>query len=314
MILLYWEMGRTILARQEREGWGAKVIDRLSVDLREVFPDMSGLSPRNLLLMRGFAEAYPDGAIVKQLVSQLPWGHIVKLLQRVKSVDARHWYMRQAAKEGWSRSILELQIDGRLHERQGKALTNFKKTLPPVESDMAQQIFKDPYLFDCLGTADPRREAEVERALVDHVEKLLLELGAGFAFIGRQVPLEVGSGDFKVDLLFYHVRLHAYVVVELKAGAFKPEYAGKMNFYLSAADDLLKREGDNPSIGLLLCRSKDSFQVEYALRGIEKPIGVVNWETKLVEKLPKEFEGVLPTVEQLEAELMPHARKKRGRR
>jgi predicted nuclease of restriction endonuclease-like (RecB) superfamily len=303
MLQLYWEMGRTILARQAHEGWGAKVIDRLSADLREAFPDMSGLSPRNLLFMRGFAEAYPDARIVKQLVSQLPWGHVVKLLQRVKAADARHWYMRMAIEEGWSRSVLEMQIERRLYERKGKAVTNFARTMPPGDSDMAAQIFKDPYLFDMLGTADPRREAEVEQALVDHVQKFLLELGAGFAFLGRQVPLEVGDSDFKVDLLFYHVRLHAYVVVELKATAFKPEYAGKMNFYLSAADDLLKADGDNPSIGLLLCKSKDRLQAEYALREIAKPIGVANWETALVEKLPKEFEGSLPTVEEIEAEL-----------
>jgi predicted nuclease of restriction endonuclease-like (RecB) superfamily len=311
MIELYWELGRTILARQAEEGWGARVIDRLSADLREAFPDMSGLSPRNLLFMRGFAEAYPDAKIVKQLVSQLPWGHVVKLLQRVKNPEARHWYMGQALADGWSRSVLEMQIERGLHERKGKAVNNFAQTLPPGDSYMAAQIFKDPYLFDMLGTADPRREAEVEQALIDHVQQFLLELGAGFAFLGRQVPLEVGDSDFKVDLLFYHVRLHAYVVVELKATAFRPEYAGKMNFYLSAVDDLLKADGDNPSIGLLLCKSKDRLQAEYALRGIAKPIGVANWETTLVEKLPKQFEGSLPTIEQLEAELMP---KKRGKR
>lgn len=311
MIQLYWDMGQTILDRQAREGWGAKVVDRLSADLREAFPDMSGLSPRNLLFMRGFAEAYPDAEIVKQLVSRLPWGHIVKLLQRVKGREARHWYMRQAVEEGWSRSILELQVDRRLFERQGKAVTNFVRTLPHGDSDMAAQIFKDPYLFDMLGTADPRREAEVEQALVDHVQKFLLELGAGFAFLGRQVPLEVGDSDFKVDLLFYHVRLHAYLVVELKATAFRPEYAGKMNFYLSAVDDLLKSEQDNPSIGLLLCKSKDRFQVEYALRDIAKPIGVANWETTLVDKLPQELEGSLPTIEQFEAELMPNRKRRK---
>lgn len=303
MIQLYWDIGCTILARQAREGWGAKVIDRLSADLRVAFPDMSGLSPRNLLFMRGFAEAYPEAKIVKQLVSQLPWGHVVKLLQRVKAPDARHWYMRLAIEEGWSRSILEMQIERRLHERQGKAVNNFVRTLPPADSDMAAQIFRDPYLFDMLGTANPRREAEVEQALVDHVQRVLLELGAGFAFVGRQVLLEVGDSDFKIDLLFYHIRLHAYVVVELKATAFKPEYAGKMSFYLSAADDLLKADGDNPSIGLLLCKSKDRFQAEYALRGIAKPIGVAQWTTKLVEKLPKALAGSLPTVEEIEAEL-----------
>lgn len=305
MIELYWDVGRTILARQAREGWGAKVVDRLSADLREEFPDMSGLSPRNLLFMRGLAEAYPDSEIVKQLVSRLPWGHIVKLLQRVKAVDVRHWYMRRAIEEGWSRSILDLQLDRRLHERQGKAVNNFTLTLPPSDSDMAVQVFKDPYLFDMLGTADSRREAEVERALIDHVQTFLLELGAGFAFIGRQVPLEVGDRDFKVDLLFYHFKLHCFVVVELKAVPFDPAFVGQLNLYLSAADDLLKQPQDNPTIGLLLCRGKNRFIAEYALRDLHKPIGVADWETKLVDKLPKELERSLPTVEEIEAELMP---------
>lgn len=310
MIQLYWDVGRTILTRQEREGWGAKVVDRLSADLREAFPDMSGLSPRNLLFMRAFAEAYPDREIVKQLVSQLPWGHVVKLLQRVKVQEVRHWYMRQAVEEGWSRAILDLQIDRRLFERQGKAVTNFARTLPPSDSDMAAQIFKDPYLFDMIGTADPRREAEVERALLAHVEKFLLELGAGFAFLGRQVPLEVGGSDFKLDLLFYHVRLHAYIVVELKSVPFDPAFVGQLNLYLSAADDLLKQPEDKPTLGLLLCRGKNEVHVEYALRHLNRPLGVADWETKLVAKLPKEFEGSLPTVEQIEAEFAPKKRRK----
>lgn len=305
LIQLYWDLGRTILDRQAREGWGAKVVDRLSADLREAFPDMSGLSSRNLLFMRGFAEAYPEAKIVKQLVSQLPWGHIVKLLQRVKSEEERHWYMRKAVEDGWSRAILDLQIDRRLFERQGKAVNNFALTLPPVDSDMAAQIFKDPYLFDMIGTAAPRREAEVERALVAHVEKFLLELGAGFAFLGRQVALEVGDTDFKVDLLFYHVRLHAYVVIELKAVPFEPAFVGQLNLYLSAADDLLKQPEDKPTIGLLLCRGKNEVHVEYALRHLNRPVGVADWATRLVDKLPKELEGSLPTIEQLEAELMP---------
>lgn len=312
MIQLYWDVGQRIRARQAREGWGAKVIDRLSADLREAFPDMSGLSSRNLRYMRDFAAAWPEPEIWQRLLPKLPWGQNLALLDKLADEQTRLWYARECAKHGWSRSILEMQIERRLHERQGKALNNFAKTLPPSDSDMAAQIFKDPYLFDMLGTADPRREVEVEQALVDHVQKFLLELGAGFAFLGRQVPLEVGRSDFKVDLLFYHVRLHAYVVVELKATAFKPEYAGKMNFYLSAADDLLKSEHDRPSIGLLLCKSKERFQVEYALRDIAKPIGVANWETTLVDKLPKDLEGSLPTIEQIEAELMPKKRRRKS--
>jgi len=308
MIQLYWEMGRTILTRQEREGWGAKVIDRLSTDLREAFPDMSGLSPRNLKYMRAFAAAWTDEEFVQRVAAQIPWRQHQALLDKLDDQMLRVWYAQKTAEEGWSRDILALQIDRQLHERQGKAQTNFAHTLPPVDSDMATQVFKDPYLFDMLGTADPRREAEVEQALVDHVQKFLLELGAGFAFVGRQVPLEVGDSDFRLDLLFYHLRLRRFVVIDLKAGEFKAEYAGKMNLYLSAVDDMLKHPDDQPSIGLLLCRSKKNVQVEYALRGIAAPIGVANWEKVLVETLPKELEGVLPTVEQIEAEFAPGKR------
>ena len=302
MVLLYWDIGRMILDRQEREGWGARVIDRLSADLRAAYPDMQGLSPRNLLHMRAFAATYPDSQLVKQLVSQLPWGHVVRLLQRIKEQDIRHWYVKKAIENGWSRNILELQIDRQAHKRQGKAITNFRTTLPPANSDMAEQIFKDPYLFDFLGTADPRREREVEQALVDHILRFLIELGSGFAFVGRQVHLEFSSRDCYVDLLFYHLKLRCYVVVELKAVAFDPAFVGQINMYLSAVDDLLRHRDDHPSIGLLLCRSKDKMVVEYALRDLKKPIGVAGWETKLVEKLPKELKGSLPTVEEIEAE------------
>lgn len=295
-------LGRAILGRQEREGWGAKVIDRLAHDLRAAFADMTGLSARNLKYMRAFAAAWPEREIVQRAAAQIPWRQNQLLLDKLQEPGLRLWYAERTAEHGWSRAILAHQIAARLHLRQGKAQNNFAITLLPADSDMATQVFKDPYLFDFLGTADPRREAEVEQALVDHVQKFLLELGAGFAFLGRQVPLEVGDSDFRLDLLFYHVRLHAYVVVELKAGAFKPEYAGKMNFYLSAVDDLLKQPEDQPTIGLLLCKSRERTQVEYALRDVNKPIGVADWETQLVEKLPKEFEGTLPTVEELEAE------------
>lgn len=303
MVMLYWDIGHLILERQEAEGWGAKVIDRLSTDLREAYPDMSGLSPRNLLFMRSFAAAYPEPQIVKQLVSQLPWGHVIRLLQRVKEADIRHWYVKASIEHGWSRNILEFQIDGRAHEREGKAITNFPTVLPPADSDLAAQVFKDPYLFDFLGTADPRREREVEQALVDHIQRFLLELGAGFAFVGRQVHLEFASRDFHLDLLFYHLKLRCYVVVELKAVPFDPGFVGTLNMYLSAVDDLLRHPDDKPSIGLLLCRSKEELVVEYALRGFNKPIGVAEWETELVHKLPEELKGSLPTVEEIEAEL-----------
>jgi predicted nuclease of restriction endonuclease-like (RecB) superfamily len=303
MVVLYWDIGRFIIDRQQRSGWGARVVDRMAMDLRKAFPDMKGFSPRNLLFMRAFAEAYEDMAIVKQLVSQIPWGHIVRLLQTVKEATTREWYIRKTVEHGWSRSILELQIDGRAHERSGKAITNVKDALPPVKSDMAHQVFKDPYLFDFLGTADPRREREVEQALVDHPQNFLLELGSGFAFVGRQVLLEVGDQDFRVDLLFYHLKLRCFVVIELKAVPFDPSFVGKWNLYLSAADDLLRQTGDNPTIGLLLCKSKNKVVVEYALRHLKRPIGVAQWETSIVKALPKVLKGTLPTVEEIEKEL-----------
>ena len=303
MVLLYWDVGRTILARQDTAGWGAKVIDRLAADLREAFPDMKGFSPRNLKYMRAFAAAWPDWAIVQRVVAQIPWRQNIALLERLDDSATRLWYAEQASRHGWSQPILCLQIEGRAHERQGKAITNFPAVLPPADSDMAAQVFKDPYLFDFLGTADPRREREVEQALVDHIQRFLLELGAGFAFIGRQVHLEVGPQDFYLDLLFYHVRLRCYVVVELKAAPFDPAFVGQMNLYLSAVDDLLRHPDDKPSIGLLLCKEKNKITVEYALRDLKKPIGVAAWHTHLVESLPKRLHGKLPTIEQIEKEL-----------
>jgi predicted nuclease of restriction endonuclease-like (RecB) superfamily len=303
MVLLYWDIGRMILDRQERAGWGARVIDRLAADLHEAFPDMKGFSPRNLKYMRALAAAWPERAIVQEALARIPWYHHIALLEKLDDPIERLWYARQAMEHGWSHNILVLQIQGRAHQRQGKALTNFRDTLPPAESDLAAQVFKDPYLFDFLGTADPRREREVEQALVDHIQRFLLELGSGFAFVGRQVPLEVGDQDFQIDLLFYHLKLRCYVVVELKAVPFDPAFVGQLNLYLSAADDLLRHPDDQPTIGLLLCRSKNKVVVEYALRDLKKPIGVAGWETKLVEKLPKALKGSLPTVEEIEAEL-----------
>ncbi len=303
MVLLYWDIGRLILDRQQAEGWGAKVIDRLSADLREAFPEMTGLSPRNLKYMRAFAAAWPDMSIVQEALAQIPWYHHIALLEKCQDAAIRLWYARQSAAHGWSHNILRLQIESHAHERQGKAISNFSLTLPPADSDMAAQAFKDPYLFDFLGTADPRREREVEQALVDHIQRFLLELGAGFAFVGRQVHLEIGDHDFYVDLLFYHLRLRRFVVVELKAIPFDPGFVGKMNMYLSAVDDLLKHPDDQPAIGLLLCRSKSKLVVEYALRGFSRPIGVAEWETELTKRLPRELKGSLPTVAEIEAEL-----------
>jgi predicted nuclease of restriction endonuclease-like (RecB) superfamily len=303
MVLLYWDIGQLILQRQDRAGWGARVIDCLAKDLRDAFPDTRGFSQRNLKYMRAFATAWPDRAIVQRVVAQLPWRQNIALIERLDNPKTRLWYAEQAMRNGWSQPILCLQIDNRAHERQGKAITNFSETLPPADSDMAGQVFKDPYLFDFLGTADPRREREVEQALVDHIQRFLLELGTGFAFVGRQVLLEVGDLDFHIDLLFYHLKLRSYVVIELKAVPFEPAFVGQLNLYLSAVDDLLRHSDDKPSIGLLLCRSKNKIVVEYALRHLKRPIGVVQWETSIVKALPKEFAGVLPTVEEIEAEL-----------
>ena len=304
MVMLYRDIGSRILERQEREGWGAKVIDRLSFDLREAYPDMRGLSPRNLKYMRAFAVAWPDLEFVQRVVAQIPWKSNIALLEKLDDLAVRQWYAQKTIEHGWSQPVLCFQIETGLHIRQGKAITNFPAALPPVESDMAAQIFKDPYLFDFLGTADPRREREVEQALMDHIQRFLLELGAGFAFVGRQVHLEFASHDFYLDLLFYHLKLRCFVVVELKAVPFDPGFVGTMNMYLSAVDDLLRHPDDKPSIGLILCRSKSKLIAEYALRGFKKPIGVAGWETQIVNKLPDDLKSSLPTVEEIEAELM----------
>jgi len=303
MVLLYWDIGRVILSRQQREGWGAKVIDRLSADLRQAFPDMRGLSPRNLKYMRAFASAWPEHQIVQEVLAQITWYHNIALLEKLDDAQMRLWYARKVIANGWSHSILAMQIENAAYEREGKAITNFPTALPPPDSDMAAQVFKDPYLFDFLGTADPRREKEVEQALMDHIQRFLLELGVGFAFVGRQVHLEIASQDFYLDLLFYHLKLRCFVVVELKAVAFDPSFVGKLNLYLSAVDDLMRHPDDKPTIGLLLCRSKNRLIVEYALRDLKKPIGVAQWQTKIVKSLPKELRGSLPTIEELEKEL-----------
>ena len=247
---------------------------------------------------------------MQETLAQIPWFHHIALLEKLDDPTERLWYARRVIEYGWSHNILVLQIQGAARARAGKALTNFPATLPPAESDLATQVFKDPYLFDFLGTADPRREREVEQALVDHIQRFLLELGAGFAFVGRQVPLEVGDQDFLIDLLFYHLKLRCYVVVELKAVPFDPAFVGQLNLYLSAADDLLKHADDQPTIGLLLCREKNKVVVEYALRHLKRPIGVAGWETKLVEKLPMALKGSLPTVEEIEAELSRDSRRR----
>jgi len=303
VIEAYWHTGNIILARQQEAAWGAKVIDRLAADLQEAFPDMGGLSVRNLLAMKIFAREFPAGPIAQQAVAQLPWGHVLQIMQRLKDPAARDFYIRQCLAEGWSRNILEMQIQNKLHLRAGKAQNNFALTMPPAESDMATQLFKDPYLFDFLGTADPRREAEVEQALTDHIQKFLLELGMGFAFVGRQVRLEVGGQDYPLDLLFYHLKLRRYVVIELKARAFTPGDVGQLNLYLSAVDDLLRHPDDQSTIGLLLCRKKNKLVAEYALRGLDQSIAVAAWQTQLTEALPDDLRSSLPSIDEIEAEL-----------
>ena len=303
MILLYWDIGQTILDRQKKEAWGAKIIDRLSLDLQKSFPNMKGFSARNLKYMRKFAESYPDFQIVQQLVAQLPWGHNIILLDKVKSEQERLWFANQTIKNGWSRNILIHQVESGLYQRQAvtKKTTNFDTTLPAPQSDLAKQMLKDPYKFDFLTIGEKIQERDLEKELVKHITKFLLELGSGFAFINNQYHLEVAGQDYYIDLLFYHLRLRCYIVIELKIGKFKPEYAGKINFYLSAIDDLLKQPTDNPSIGIILCKSKDRVIVEYALKDMSKPIGVS--EYKLVESIPEELKTDLPTIEEFEAEL-----------
>ena len=303
MVLMYWDIGSQILEKQQMEGWGAKVIDRLSHDLKGAFPDMTGFSPRNLKYMRKFAESWPDRSIVQEVLAQITWYHNLALLEKASTPEIRLWYARKTVEYGWSRNILAVQIDSRRHEREGKAINNFPVALPPIDSDMAQQVFKDPYVFDFLGTADLRREAELERKLVDHIQQFLLELGQGFAFVGRQVHLEVGDSDFYVDLLFYHLKLRCYVVVELKVTKFDPGYVSKLNMYLNIVDDLLKHPDDKPSIGLLLVKEKNQTIVEYSLAGYRKPIGVAQWQREITQSLPEEFKSSLPTIEEIEAEL-----------
>lgn len=298
---LYWQIGSDILARQAEQGWGAKVIDRLAHDLRIAFPTMKGFSRANLMYMRAFAEAWDDAEIVQQLVGRLPWGHNLVLLTKLKDIPSRRKYAQRAIEQGWSRNVLAMQIDARALAREGQAVTNFVAALPASQSDLAHNTLKDPYLFDFLSIGQEADERAIENALVQHISRFLLELGAGFAFVGRQVHLEVGGDDFYIDLLFYHLKLHCYVVVELKAGSFKPEHAGQLGFYLTAVDTQVKTDQDGPTIGLLLCRTKNRVVAEYALRDSHKPIGVAEYQ--LVEALPAELQTSLPSIEQIEREL-----------
>ncbi|MEI8018191.1 MAG: PDDEXK nuclease domain-containing protein [Schlesneria sp.] len=319
LVQLYWDIGSLIDQRQKYEGWGAGVIPRLSRELQNELPEIKGFSERNIKLMVQFAHEYPDAFSTpasigqptvaqlpaipngQQLVAQIPWAHNVLLMQRIKDIDARLWYMQQALVNGWSRNVLLTMIQSKAHRRQGKAVTNFDRLLPAPQSDLVQQTLKDPYIFDFLTLEEPFHERELETTLLHELERFLLELGQGFAFVGRQHHLNVGDSDFYVDLLFYHLKLRCFVVIDLKKGAFRPEYAGKMNFYLSVVDDQLRHENDSPSIGLILCQDRNSIIAEYTLRGVSKPIGISEYE--LTRALPSNLRSALPTVEEIEAKL-----------
>jgi predicted nuclease of restriction endonuclease-like (RecB) superfamily len=301
LLALYWQVGRDILRRQQEEGWGAKVIDRLAADLHAAFPDMKGFSTRNLKYMRALAEAFPDESFVQGPLAQITWYHAITLLDKVPDGAAREWYVRQTAAQGWSRAVLVLQIEAGAHRRQGKALTNFSATLPAPQSDLARDLLKDPYNFDFLTLADDAQEKHLQAGLLEHLRHFLIELGVGFAFVGDRYHLEVGGKDYYLDLLFYHLRLRAFIVIELKVTEFEPEHLGKMNFYLSAVDEQLRHPEDRPSIGLILCPVKNSVVVEYALRDTTKPIGVAGYTAG--KALPPDLRNELPSPERLEEEL-----------
>lgn len=311
LVGLYWQIGRDILARQAEQGWGAKVIERLAHDLRAAFPEMKGFSRANLMYMRAFAEAWPNAEIVQQAVGQLPWGHNLVLLTRLKDPKQRLAYAHSAIAHGWSRNVLNIHIETRLLERSGTAVTNFEARLPKPQSDLARESLKDPYRLDFLGLGCEAGEREIENALVKHVTAFLLELGAGFAFVGRQVMLDVGGDEFFIDLLFYHLKLRCYVVVELKGGKFKPEHLGQLGFYMTAVDRQVKHELDNPTIGLLLCKSKNKVVAEYALGDKSQPMGIA--EYTLLESLPAELQTSLPSIEQIEQELSGDAQEEDGK-
>jgi predicted nuclease of restriction endonuclease-like (RecB) superfamily len=352
LIQLYWDIGRSIAEKQDAVGWGKSVVERLASDLHREFPAVSGFSASNIWRMRAFFRAYADRSpilaqpvrelatpkklaqavreldkpFVPQPVRQLrsapaappqplpeiPWGHNVVLVEMLKDLAERLWYAQQIIAHGWSRNVLVHWIESDLYSRQGKAITNFSSALPPAQSDLAQQILKDPYNFDFLTLHAEAMERELEEGLLEHITRFLLELGAGFAFVGRQVRMEVDGEDFWIDLVFYHLRLRCFFVIDLKAGNFKPEYAGKMNFYLSAVDDRLRHADDGPSIGLILCKTRSKVIAEYALRHLQRPVGVARYITKLTEKLPSELAGKLPSIKEIEAELAKRSRRGRA--
>ncbi|NQZ56921.1 MAG: DUF1016 domain-containing protein [Lentisphaeraceae bacterium] len=308
LIKLYWQIGNDILTRQKNEGWGSKVIERLSKDLKSEFPAIKGFSRANMMYMRSFAEAWPDfeeNPIVQQAVGQIPWSHNLALLGKLKDRDKRLAYTQRIQENGWSRNVLIHQIENKLLERQGNSSNNFKTFLPPAQSELAQETLKDPYIFDFLALAAEAKERDLEIALTENISQFLLELGSGFAYVGKQVHLEVGGDDFFLDLLFYHLKLHCYVVIELKTCEFKPEHLGQLNFYLTIVDDMIKTDLDQRSIGLLLCKSRNKIVAEYALRENGKPVSVA--EYKLRESLP----SIEEIQKQLQEDLLKETKKKK---
>lgn len=317
LLYAYWEIGNTILVQKKKEGWGTKVINRLITDLRTEFPDMKGLSPRNFRYMQTFADAYPDLVnrapekiqdnekqsiiIGQQLAAQLPWSHHQIILDKLWTIEERLFYIQHAVENGWSRKTLMQQIALRLHLRQGRSITNFQQTLPNIQSDLAQEIFKSPYLFDFISANENEREAQLEKSLIRHMKNFILELGRGFAYVGNQYRVKVGEEYVVLDLLFFHYLLNCFVVFDLKVTNFKPEYAGKLNFYTTVVDEEVKSSDHRPTIGVLLCKSSDQTMVKYSLKNINSPLGVSTFE--LVKDLPAEIKMVMPTIEELEGEL-----------
>ena len=302
---LYWRIGKSISEKINQGNWGTSVVENASKDLRNHFPNQQGFSRSNLFSMRKWYEFYVKSGLeiekVQQLVGQIPWGHNVLIITKADNIEEAVFYINKTVENNWSRAVLEHQIDLDFYNRSGKAITNFNDTLPMPQSELAVETLKDPYKFDFLTLKEKALEKEIEEQLVNHITSFLLELGGGFSFVGRQVPIKIDEEDFYIDLLFYHIKLKCYVVVELKSVKFRAEYTGKMNLYLSAVDDLMKSEGENPTIGLLLCKSKSEVIAEYALRGTTQPIGVAEYE--IVKSIPTDLKTELPTIEEIEKEL-----------
>lgn len=301
LVFFYFELGKMLSDKSKDSHWGNNWLGQLSIDLRKDFPDMEGFSKTNLYNIKRFCQFYQGANFFHQLGGKIPWRHHVEIFTKSKDHQEALFYIQKTIENGWSRNILGIQIESKLYERQGKSITNFKNTLPNTSSDLAHQLLKDPYQFDFLTLTENYKERELENALVENITKFLLELGSGFAYVGKQVPMQVGDQEYFIDLLFYHLKLRAYVVIELKATDFIPEYAGKLSFYLSAANDLLRHPTDNPTIGLMICKNKNSIIAEYALKNINQPIGVSEYQ--LTKLFPEEFKSSLPTIEEIENEL-----------